>query len=149
KKRNAFLRLVPGFFAMFLILPKINASAGTLAASSHPNSNGLEVGCGGFATALISLHIERKLLALVEIVHASTLHCRDVNKHIRAAIILHDETKTLLGVEKLNGTCGHHGLLIKTRKGVVCPIQHSHGGSYPDFACSRGKAIKAQGQGQA
>jgi hypothetical protein len=31
----------------------------------------LEVGSGGFATALIRLHIERKLLALVEIVHAA------------------------------------------------------------------------------
>ena len=47
--------------------------------------------------------------------HASALDRLDVNEHIWAAVVLHDETKALLGVEKLNGTCSHSGLHSKTR----------------------------------
>jgi len=55
----------------------------------------------------ISLHIERKLLTLVEIVHTSTLDRRNVNKHIGAAAVLDNKAVALLGIEELNGTCGH------------------------------------------
>jgi hypothetical protein len=91
-----------------VLLAKENTSACALASLSRPNSDGLEVSSSEFATALIRLDIERELLALVEILHACAFDCRDVNEHVWAGIIiLHDETKTLLGVEKLNGTCGH------------------------------------------
>ena len=73
--------------------------------------DGLQIGGSGLAAARIGLHVERELLALVEVAHASALDCRDVNEHIGAAAVLHDEAEALLGVEELNGTCGHSGLL--------------------------------------
>src|SRR5262245_42091786 len=74
--------------------------------------------------------------------HARALDRRDVNEHIRAAAVLHDKAVALLGIEELNGTCGHHGLLIKTRKGVDAPYRM--GSHIRDFACSWGKAVKAE-----
>src|SRR6185437_5544185 len=52
---------------------------------------------------------------------------RDVNEHIRPAAVLHDKAEAPLGVEKLNGTCGHGGLLWKTRNRVMPHTNHSHG----------------------
>jgi hypothetical protein len=90
----------------------------------------LEVGGSGFTAALIRLHIEGKLLAFIEIVHAGALDGRNVNEHIRAAIVLHDEPKTFLGVEKLNCTCGHQWPPYKTRKASFPHTNHSQGLCY-------------------
>src|SRR4029078_8238509 len=62
-----------------------------------------------------------------EIVHAGALDGRNVNEHIRAAIVLHDEPKTFLGVEKLNCTCGHRWPPYKTRKASFPHTNHSQG----------------------
>src|SRR5664280_2295904 len=59
----------------------------------------------------------------------------------RPAAVLHDEAEALLGVEELNGTCGHDGLLLKTRKGVNAPCKPFAWASYPDSACSWGRPI--------
>ena len=83
-------------------------------------SDRLKIGGGGFAAALIGLHVERKLLALVEISYAGSLDCRDVNEHIGAAVVLHDKAETLLGVEELNGTCGHP---YKNAQRRLCAMQ--------------------------
>jgi hypothetical protein len=91
---------------MVVLLPKETPALARWRCN-RDHSGSSEIGSSGFATALIGLHVERKLLTLVEIVHAGALDCRDVNEHVWAGIILHNETKTLLGVEKLNGTCGH------------------------------------------
>jgi hypothetical protein len=63
----------------------------------------LQVRGSGFSAARIDLHINRKLLAFVEIVHTSTFDYRDVNEHIRVAAVPHDEAIALLGIEELNG----------------------------------------------
>src|SRR4029077_3656789 len=128
---------------------KGNASACALASSSKENLDGLQIGGSGLAAARVGLHVERKLLAFVQIMHAGALDCRDVNEHIGAAAVLHDKAEALLGVEELNGTCGHSGLLKKTRKGVYAPCKPFAWASYPDFACSWEKAVRPKLQGQA
>ena len=81
--------------------------------------------------------------------HASALDRLDVNEHIWAAVVLHDETKALLGVEKLNGTGGHHGLLIKREK-RHCPTQTIRTGSHIRILHVLGeKAFGPKLQGQA
>ena len=74
-------------------------------------SRRLEIGSGGLAPALVGLDLEADLLPLDEVVHAGTLDGRDVHEHIRSPAVLHDEAEALLGVEKLDGTCGHMALL--------------------------------------
>jgi hypothetical protein len=72
--------------------------------SRPPSSSArLQIGGSGLAAARIGLHVERKLLALVEIAHTGALNSRDVNEHIRAATVLHDKAEAFLGVEELNG----------------------------------------------
>src|SRR6185295_17477948 len=98
--------------------------------------------CGsGLAAARIVLHVECQLLAFIEVAHAGTLDRRNVNEHIRAAIVLHDEAESLLGVEEFNGTCGHQGLLNKTRKRVVPHTNHSPG-SHPGFCVSWERTVR-------
>jgi hypothetical protein len=81
----------------------------------------LQIGGSGLAAARIGLHIERKLLALVEIMHAGALNRRHVNEYIGAAVVLNDKAITPLGIEEFNGTRSHQWLLLETRKGVVAP----------------------------
>src|SRR5262249_32768168 len=82
------------------------------------------------------LHIERKLLTLVEIAHASTLDLRNVHEHIGAAVVLNDKAVTLLGIEEFNRTCGHQWPpYLKTRKGVVTHPNHFAWVLIRDFAC--------------
>src|SRR6202142_1889708 len=107
--------------------------------SSRLVSDRLQIGSGRLAVLAIGFDVERELLALVEIAHAGALDCRDVNEHIRPAAALHDEAEALLGVEELNGTCGHGGLLLKTLKGVNAPCKPFAWASYPDSACSWGR----------
>src|ERR1035441_2243674 len=109
--------------------------------SSRLVSDRLQICSGRLAVLAIGFDVERKLLALVEIAHAGALDCRDVNEHIRPAAVLHDEAEALLGVEELNGTCGHGGLLLKTLKGVNAPYKPFAWASYPDSACSWGRPI--------
>jgi len=84
-------------------------------------SDGLQIGGGGLAAALIGFHVIRELLALVEVAHAGALDRRDVNEHIRAAAVLHDEAEAFLRIEELDSTCGQSGLLLKTRDARLCP----------------------------
>src|SRR5262249_33241880 len=105
-----------------LLYLKENARAFALASSSERKLGCLQVCRSGLTTPPIRLHIERKLLTLVKIMHASPLDRRNVNEHIRATVVLNDEAVTLLGIEKFNCTCGHNGLLIKRAKASL-PIQ--------------------------
>src|SRR6185437_11328447 len=98
--------------------------------------DGLQIGSSGLAVLAVGFDVERKLLAFVEIAHAGALDRRDVNEHIRPAAVLHDEAETFLGVEELNGTCGHSGLLLKTHMCVYAPCEPFVWASYPDSACS-------------
>src|SRR6185437_8809149 len=108
----------------------------------------LKIVGGRFAVLAVGDDIERELLALVEIAHAGALDRRDVNEHIRPAAVLHDEAETFLGVEELNGTCGHSGLLLKTHMCVYAPCEPFVWASYPDSACSWEKPLGAQLQGR-
>src|SRR5262249_30177716 len=90
--------------------------------------NRLQICGSGFAAARIGLHIERKLLALVEAMQACMLDRRDVNEHIGAAVVLNDEAVAPLGIEEFNGTCGHQWPPYKNAQRRRCPIQTiSHG----------------------
>ena len=103
-----------------------NKNAGACGAGvivENVRSDGLQIGGGGFAAALIGLHVERELLAFVEIAHAGLLDRRDVHEHIRAAAVLHDEAEAFLRIEELNGTCGQSGLLLKTQTVRLCPMR--------------------------
>src|SRR5262249_129955 len=51
------------------------------------------------------------LLAFHEGAHAGAFDRADVHEHVPAAVARLDESKALLGIEELHGTCGHHGLL--------------------------------------
>src|SRR5690349_11040515 len=115
----------PGRVSRVLVpRPNKNAGAGCAGvAVENLGSDGLQIGGGGFAAARIGLHVERELLAVVEIAHAGALDRRDVNEHIRAAAVLHDEAEAFLRVEELNGTCGHDGLLLKTQDVRLCPVR--------------------------
>src|SRR5262245_28195518 len=111
-------------FAMSAVPIKETPATFALAPSSARKLGRLQV-CGrGFAAARIGLHIERKLLTLVEIAHASTFHRRNVHEHIGAAAVLNDKAVTLLGIEEFNGTCGHQWPPYKTRNGVVTHTNH-------------------------
>jgi hypothetical protein len=113
---------------MLLSFPQKEMPAlAALASFSELKSDRLQVFGSGLAAAPIGLHIKRKLLALVEITHASTLDCRNVNEHIGAAVVLNDKAIALLGIEEFNSASGHQGLLIK-RANASLPIQTiSHG----------------------
>ena len=76
----------------------------------------LQIGCRGLAAAAVGFDIKGELLPLVKAANPGALDGGDVDEHIRAARVLHDEAVALLGVEKLNGTCSHNGLLLKTRR---------------------------------
>src|SRR5215470_7715992 len=51
------------------------------------------------------------LLAFHKAAHAGALDRADVHEHVLAAVARFDESKALLSIEELHGTCGHHGLL--------------------------------------
>src|SRR5215510_6643870 len=131
-------RIGPG--ARLLRLVRYFTSKRTPELSRWRSSSERKLGClqvcrSGLTTTPIGLHIERKLLTLVKIMHASPLDRRNVNEHIRATVVLNDEAVTLLGIEKFNCTCGHNGLLIKRAKASL-PIQTIRMGSHiRDFAC--------------
>jgi len=62
----------------------------------------------------------RYLLPLVEGGHACALNGTDVHKHILAAVIRLDESKSFLAIEPLNGSLGHlivffHVILMAAR----------------------------------
>src|SRR5882757_10463840 len=46
-------------------------------------------------------------LAFVEGAHAGALDRADVHEHVARAVARGDETEAFLGIEELNGTCGH------------------------------------------
>ena len=95
----------------------------------------LQIGRGGLAAAAVGLDVEGELLPFVEVAHPRALDGGDVNEHIGAARVLDDEAVALLGVEKLDGTCSHDGLLWKTRHAFCGRTSYSRGPN-PDFACS-------------
>src|SRR5208283_1357550 len=93
----------------------------------------LQIGRSRLAAAAVRFDVERELLSLIEVRHASALDGGDVNEHIRAARILDDEAETLLGVEKLYGTLSHHGLHLKRIMRFV-PARTIRTVFNPDFA---------------
>src|SRR3984893_5801267 len=99
------------------------------------SSGRLQIGRGGLAAAAVGLDVERELLALDEIAHAGALDGGDVNEHIRAAGVLHDEAVALLGVEKLDGTLSHIALLWKRKMRFVAE-RTIRAVFNPDFAWS-------------
>src|SRR5579859_894826 len=88
-------------------LLKTNASACALALLSEQNLDRLQICGSGFAAARIGLHIKRKLLALIELMHAGAFDRRNVNEYVRSAVVLNDETVAPLGVEEFNSARGH------------------------------------------
>jgi hypothetical protein len=70
-------------------------------------ASGLKVLGSSLAAALVLHDFERDLLTFVQGLHAGTLHGRDVNEHILAAVIRLNETKAFLGVEPLHGSSAH------------------------------------------
>src|ERR1700688_1472367 len=50
-------------------------------------------------------------LAFVERAHAGAFDRADVDEHVLRAVARRDESETLLGIEELDCTCGHGGLL--------------------------------------
>src|SRR5579883_1886122 len=73
-------------------------------------SGELEVGRGG----LPALHrsVVDHLLAVVQPLQAGGLHGSDVNEHVLAAVLRHDEAVALGGIEPLYGAGGHGRLLL-------------------------------------
>src|SRR5262245_43613268 len=72
-------------------------------------SGRLEV-AGGLLAAL-GHHVLADLLAFDHGAQTGALDGTDVDEHVLAAVGRLDESETLLGIEELYGTCGHHGLL--------------------------------------
>src|SRR5215470_17376949 len=101
-----------------------------------PSLRGLQIGCGRLAGAAVGLDVEAQLLPLDEGGHSRALDGGDVDEYVRAAVVLHDEAVPFLGVEKLNGTLSHKGLLQKTHHGVWLAAQTICARLYPDFACA-------------
>src|SRR5439155_216463 len=99
--------------------------------SQPPRSDGLQIGCRRLAAAAVGFDVEGQLLAFVEIAHPGALDRRDVNEHVGAAAVLDDEAETLLGIEELDGTLSHIGLLERAKASVgrttICA------GRYPDL----------------
>jgi glutathione S-transferase len=49
-------------------------------------------------------------LTFTKCAHSGALNRADVHEHVAGAIARGDESKTLLRIEKLDGTCGHNDL---------------------------------------
>ncbi len=73
-------------------------------------SSRLEV--AGRLLAALGHHVVADLLTLDEGAQPGTLDGADVHEHILAAVARLDESKPLLGVEELHGTCGHKASLL-------------------------------------
>src|SRR6185437_8579485 len=82
---------------------------------------GLKIGRSVFAAAAVGLDVEGNLLSLVQRAHAGALDGGDVHEDVGAAGILHDKAVAFLGVEKLDGTCSHDGLLWETPNAFLRP----------------------------
>src|SRR6185437_6891899 len=76
---------------------------------AHIQSGVLQIGCR--LLAALGHDLIRDTLAFVERAHAGTFDRADMHKNVLRAVARSDESKTFLGVEKLNCTCGHRGLL--------------------------------------
>src|SRR5271157_2957643 len=70
-----------------------------------PASGELEIGGRGFAA--LHHHLIADLLTFVEATQASRLHRGDMDEHVLAAVLRHDEAETLCGVEPLDCTDSH------------------------------------------
>jgi hypothetical protein len=79
-------------------------------------SDGLQIRGGQFAT--LAHDVVADLLALIEVAHAGTLDCGNVDENVLSAILRLNEAKAFLGVEKLNGTCSHKWPPLRTPIGV-------------------------------
>jgi hypothetical protein len=97
-------------------------------------SDGLQIGGSGLAAARVGLHVERDLLAFVEVAHAGALDCRNVYEHIRAAAVLHDEAEAFLAVEELN--------FSKTQSVRLCPTQTIRMGLISGFLRVLGERVR-------
>src|ERR1700747_1590547 len=128
---------------------KTNASACALAPCPERTSDRLQIFGSGFAAAPIGLDIKRKLLPLVEAVHAGTLDRRNVNEHIGAAVVLNDEAIALLGVEEFNSTCGHQRPPFKNAQRRRSPYKPFRMGRISGFCVFLAKAVRPRLQGQA
>jgi hypothetical protein len=76
---------------------------------------GLKVRSGRLTRPPISLDIKAQLLPLDQSGQAGSLERRGVDEDVRTAIVLHDETETLLGIVELYSTDSHVGLLVDAR----------------------------------
>src|SRR5580704_17082097 len=86
----------------------------------------LEIGRGRLAAAAVRLDVEAQLLTFDERAHAGAFDGGHMDEHVRAAAILRDEAVAFLGVEELDGTLSHDGLL-EVAKHVCGRANHSHG----------------------
>src|SRR5579862_7350377 len=111
-------------------------SAGAVA---EPESGGLQIGGCRLPLARIGLDVEAKFLALDQVAHAGALDGGNMNEDIGAASVLRDEPEALLDIEKLDGACGHLGLLENAQR-RCCPLEPLGRITNPDLACY-GKAL--------
>jgi hypothetical protein len=100
-------------------------------------SDSLQIGGGRLAGAAIGLDVEADLLTLDQPGHSRALDGGHMNEHVRASVVLHDKAETLLGVEELDGTLSHDGLLENAQRRLLA-AQTIHAGLYPDLAWSWG-----------
>src|SRR5690242_10137215 len=73
--------------------------------------------------------LEVDLLAFHQGAHAGLLDRADMHEHILRPIGRLDESKTLLGIEELHGTCCHYGSPC-----VDTPVNPAHAHRAPDKA---------------
>ena len=82
-------------------------------AASAARLEGLDLRRGHLAGALVLLELEAHALAFVEAGESCTLDSRDVNEHIRAALLRLDEAVALLLVEPFDSTGSHVDLVFR------------------------------------
>src|SRR5579872_3778061 len=81
-----------------------NPAAARFAMMPSPS---VELQIGGRRLPAFHHNFVAHLLAIIQALQPSRLHGRDVHEYILAAILRHDETITLGGIEPLHGSNGH------------------------------------------
>jgi len=85
----------------------IGASTSVVADKNRVKLGSLKLLGGHLAGPAVAGDLEAELLAFLQIAHASTLDCGDVNEHILAAVVRLNEAETLGGIEPFHDAGGH------------------------------------------
>src|SRR5215813_4291696 len=70
------------------------------------SSGQLEVGGSGLAA--LHRHFVADFLAIIQALQSCRLHCGDMDEHVLAAVLRHDEAVALGCIEPLHGSNGHY-----------------------------------------